>query len=99
MRGRWKLPTGAVFVGEFEFDKPKGEGVWILPGGRQVLVEYIQNVRSQMMGHWGCCALGRAEMFEKNRVGSSCPHHLNRIATAKMTYPEHKSLVSDTLNR
>lgn len=44
VRGRWKLPTGAVFVGEFEFDKPKGEGIWILPGGRQVLVEYTQKV-------------------------------------------------------
>ncbi|CDJ32305.1 uncharacterized protein EMH_0043350 [Eimeria mitis] len=34
-RGRWILPTGAVFVGEFELNKPTGKGAWILPGGSQ----------------------------------------------------------------
>lgn len=43
-RGRWILPTGAVYVGEFELNKPNGQGSWILPNGTQVLVEYIQQV-------------------------------------------------------
>lgn len=44
-RGRWFLPTGAVYVGEFELNKPSGQGAWLLPGGRQILVEYTQQKR------------------------------------------------------
>lgn len=41
-RGRWRLPTGAVYVGDFALNKPTGQGTWILPGGMQVLVKYTQ---------------------------------------------------------
>lgn len=47
-RGRWLLPTGAVYVGEFELNKPSGRGAWVLPGGSQLLVEYIQQVGDQI---------------------------------------------------
>ncbi|CDJ50019.1 hypothetical protein, conserved [Eimeria brunetti] len=44
-RGRWILPTGAAYVGEFELNKPSGKGAWVLPGGSQLLVEYTQQRR------------------------------------------------------
>lgn len=47
-RGRWLLPTGAVYVGEFELNKPTGKGAWILPDGNQLLVEYTQQVGERL---------------------------------------------------
>ncbi|OEH79402.1 hypothetical protein cyc_03243 [Cyclospora cayetanensis] len=44
-KGRWILPTGAVYIGEFVLNKPNGRGAWLIPSGNQVLVEYTQQTK------------------------------------------------------
>ncbi|XP_026192161.1 radial spoke head 1 homolog [Cyclospora cayetanensis] len=34
-KGRWILPTGAVYIGEFVLNKPNGRGAWLIPSGNQ----------------------------------------------------------------
>ena len=41
-RGRWIYPNGMYFEGNFENNKPKGEGVWVFKNGNRLSGTYEQ---------------------------------------------------------
>lgn len=44
VRGKWVLPSGVFWCGQFRYNKPHGHGVWVFKDGSQLTGEYIQKV-------------------------------------------------------
>ncbi|KAL8273688.1 hypothetical protein Esti_002400 [Eimeria stiedai] len=79
-RGRWILPTGATYVGEFALNKPTGQGSWLLPQGRQVLVECTQEVStmSKTLPFENPFCLDLALPLQAHRLAEECVLILHR---------------------
>lgn len=48
--GFWKYPNGSEFKGNFDNNKPKGEGQWRFKNGNIVVGEYTQTRRADVEG-------------------------------------------------
>lgn len=44
LSGDWKMENGSCYTGEFEHNRPKGNGVWKLANGNKVEGAYDQDI-------------------------------------------------------